>query len=321
MWKRIASLVSISLLVPLSAASQTHPGITQQSPPSVYRFMVGDVRVSALSDGSVPIDLHKLLQDITAEQIDKLLARSFLTNPYEASITAFLVETAGHKVLVDTGAGELFGPGKGGRLLQTLHTAGVEASQITDILLTHVHADHSGGLALGGKVSFPNATIHVGKPDVDFFLDRTNAAKTGYDIHYFDEADKTLRPCVDAGKVMPFSGRSEVVPGIVGELHPGHTPGAAFYELRSRGKSLVFIGDTIHADPVQFPEPRVTISFDQDPNKAREVRLSAFAQFAAAGTLIAAPHLPFPGVGHVRAEGSGYRFYPIEYSDRTVRSN
>jgi glyoxylase-like metal-dependent hydrolase (beta-lactamase superfamily II) len=292
------------------------PGIAAQSPASVYRFMVGDVRVSALSDGTVPINLHDLLRGITPEQTDVLLAHSYMSNPVEASITAFLLEVGSRRVLVDTGAGELFGAHNAGRLPETLRAAGVSLDQIEDVLITHVHTDHSGGLTVAGKMLFPNATIHVGKPDLDYFLDKTNAAKTHYAARYFDEAAVTLKPYVDAGKVKAFAGRSELLPGIVGEVHPGHTPGSAFYTLTSRGESVVFIGDIIHAAAVQFPEPRVTITFDQNPSRAREVRLSAFSRFAAEGTLIAAPHLPFPGVGHIRAEGAGYRWYPVEYADR-----
>ena len=312
-----ALLSTCALAVAISTvASAASPGITKQSPPSVYRFMVGDVRVTALSDGTVPINLHDLLRGITPEQTDALLARSYLSNPVEASINAFLLEASSRRVLVDTGAGELFGAHNAGRLPETLRAAGVSLEQIDDILITHVHSDHSGGLAVAGKMLFPNAMIHVGKPDVDYFLDKANAAKTHYATRYFDEAAATLKPYVDAGKVKPFMGRSELLPGIVGEVHPGHTPGSAFYTLTSHGKSLVFIGDIIHAGAVQFPNPRVTITFDQNPSQARDVRLNAFTHFAADGALIAAPHLPFPGVGRIRADGPGYRWYPIEYADR-----
>jgi len=186
------------------------------------------------------------------------------------------------------------------------------------VLITHVHTDHSGGLVVGGKPVFPNAIVHVGKPDVDFFLDKSNAAKTGYDIRYFDEAAKELKPYLDAGKLQTFSGRAEVAPGVVGEVHPGHTPGSSFYTLTSNGESVVFIGDIIHAAAVQFPSPDVTITFDQNQDEARTVRRTAFAQFAARGTLIAAPHLPFPGVGHIRTDGAGYRWLPLEYGDRAT---
>jgi glyoxylase-like metal-dependent hydrolase (beta-lactamase superfamily II) len=314
---RITSLLSVCVIaiVGLTTASAHQPGATTQSP-GVYRFMIGGARVTALSDGTVPINLHQLLRGVTPERVDQLLERSYLTNPLEASINAFLIEMNSRRILVDTGAGELFGPGNGGRLPQALRAAGVEPEEINDILITHVHTDHSGGLVVGGKLVFPNATLHVGKPEVDFFLDKTNAAKTGYNKRYFDEAEATLKLYVDAGRVKTFDSQSEVLPGIVGELHPGHTPGSAFYRLTSRGESLVFIGDIIHAGAVQFPAPKITITFDQNPDKAREVRLRAFDRFAAQGTLIAAPHLPFPGVGHIRAEGAGYRWFAIEYADR-----
>jgi len=309
---RIALAALLSIYATVTAASS----VTAQSPPSIYRFRVGDVRVTALSDGTVPINLHDLLRGIQESETDALLTRHFLTNPVEASINAFLIETGSRRILVDTGAGELFGAHNAGRLPETLRAAGVSLEQIDDILITHVHTDHSGGLVVKGQRLFPNATIHVGKPDVDFFLDKANAARTHYATRYFDEAATTLKPYVDAGRVQTFTNRSEVLPGIVGEVHPGHTPGSAFYTLTRGGESIVFIGDIIHAAAVQFPEPRVTITFDQNPSQAREVRLQAFKHFAADGTLIAAPHLQFPGVGHIRAEGAGYHWYPIEYGDR-----
>lgn len=305
----------------LAISGTATAGAAAQSPPSVYRFTVGNVRITSLSDGTVPINLHDLLRGITPAQTDELLAHNYLSNPLEASINAFLLETGSKRVLVDTGAGELFGAHNAGRLPETLRAAGLSLDQIDDILITHVHSDHSGGLAVGGKMLFPNATIHVGKPDVDYFLDKSNAAKTHYAERYFDEAAATLKPYVDAGKVKTFTGRSELLPGIVGEVHPGHTPGSSFYTLTSNGESIVFIGDIIHADAVQFPRPEVTITFDQNPAQAREVRLGAFRQFAKNGTLIAAPHLPFPGIGHLRTDGAGYRWYPVEYADRDAGTN
>jgi glyoxylase-like metal-dependent hydrolase (beta-lactamase superfamily II) len=284
--------------------------------PAVYRFSIGDVQVTALSDGSVPLDLHALLRGASQAEVDAMLARSFLTNPMEVSINAFLLEFDGRRVLVDTGAGDLFGPGNGGRLPEALALAGVSPDQITDILISHIHADHSGGLVRGGKIMFPNATVHVGRPDLEFFLDKANAKRTGYEIHHFDQGTAMLKPYVDAGKVRAFDRSGEILPGITAELRPGHTPGTAFFTLSNRGSNLVFIGDTIHAAPVQFPRPDVTITFDQNQPKARAVRERAFSEFASARTLVAAPHLPFPGVGHIARDSTNYRWVPIEYANR-----
>lgn len=294
------------------------PGIVLQRP-GVYSFMVGDVRVTALSDGTVPLDLHLLLRGTTPARTDALLARGFLSNPVEASINAYLLEIGTRRVLVDTGAGDLFGPGNGGRLLESLAAAGVRPDQIDDILLTHVHTDHSGGLDRGGRLIFPNATVHAGQPDIDFFLDRSNAARTGYDARYFTEATTTVKPYLDAGKLRGFDRPTTIMPGVTAELHPGHTPGSAFYTVESRGRRIVFVGDIVHAGAVQLPAPDVTITFDFDQATARKVRMRAFANFADARTLIAAPHLPFPGVGHVRRSASEYQWVPLEYGDRDIK--
>lgn len=277
----------------------------------VQSFLVGDARVTALSDGSLPLDLHKVLRGIAPSRIDALLARSFQRNPAETSINAFLIELGDRRVLVDVGAGELFGPGIGGRLPRALAAAGVRPDQITDILITHVHSDHSGGLAMDGRLVFPNATVHVGRPDVDFFLGPAKAERTDDERRLSKEAERTLGPYVAAGRIKPFDRGGEILPGITSELRPGHTPGSAFYILTSRGQRIVFIGDTIHAASVQFAEPAVTIVFDQDQQRAREVRRQEVARFAADGTLIAAPHISFPGVGRIRREGTGYRWIPI----------
>lgn len=319
MLRAITAAVTAALLTGLTPAAASSPGQPSpvlRQPPGVYRFMVGDIRVTALSDGTVPIDLHALLRGTTNANTDAILRKSFLTNPVEASINAFLLEIGSRHVLVDTGAGDLFGPGNGGRLVESLAAAGVSPAQIDDILITHVHSDHSGGLVQTGRMTYPNAVIHAGKPDVNFFLDRSNGPRTGYEARYFDEAAKTLKPYVDAGKVRPFTGTASILPGITGKVHPGHTPGSAFYTLESRGERIVFIGDIIHVGYVQFPYPAITITFDLDQKLAAQVRKRAFTEFAARRTLIAAPHLNFPGVGHVRATRSGYEWVPVSYGNR-----
>lgn len=317
-----AALLTAALLpFPLAHAEQMPvPSHAVQQQAAGYGVRIGDVRVTALSDGTVPIDLHALLRGATPEDIDKLLMKNFLRNPLETSINIFLVSLPGHQVLVDTGAGQLFGPGTGGRLLESLASQGVRPEEVTDVLLTHAHSDHSGGLVKDGKRVFPNATVHVGKPDVDFFFDERNQKKTGYEQKYFDIARLTLKPYLDAGKVRTFSATQQVLPGITATLHPGHTPGSAFFTLTSAGESLTFVGDLIHVAAVQFPMPGVTITFDQNQAKAAAVRKAQFASFARQRALIAAPHLPYPGMGHLRTSASGgYDWVPVTYTDREER--
>lgn len=314
----LAAATAIAGPPPASAqvAAPSPQHVTAQAADS-YDIQIGDVRVTALSDGTVPQDLHTLLQRTTARHTDELLARNFQVNSVEASLNAFLVRLPGKFVLVDTGSGQLFGPGNGGKLLDALGRAGVQPSQITDVLITHAHDDHSGGLVKDGKRVFENAVVHIGKPDIDFFFDNANQVRTGYDKSYFEVAQQTLKPYLDAGKLSTFSGKQEVLPGITGEIHPGHTPGSAFYMLESKGERIVFVGDIVHVAAVQFPDPKVTIAYDEDENGAARVRAQTFASLAKSGDLIAVPHLPFPGFGHVRAtSGGGYDWVPVTYTNR-----
>lgn len=318
--KRIAAALLVAACFPLPFVQAQPVSVPQhvvRQQAGGYTVRVGEVRVTSLTDGSVPQNLHELFRRTRPEDIDRLLARNFQTNPVEASINAFLVTLPGHRVLVDTGSGQLFGPGNGGRLIESLAAQGVGPQDITDILLTHAHSDHAGGLVRDGQRVFPDAVVYVGKPDIDFFFNEDNQKKTGYDQAYFDIARLTLAPYLKAGKVRTFSGTQEVLPGMTATVHPGHTPGSAFYRLTSHGESMTFVGDLIHVAAVQFPDPEVTIAYDQDPARAAAVRKAGFASFARDRTLIAAPHLPFPGIGYVRATGgNGYDWVPVTYTNR-----
>ncbi len=79
--------------------------------PGVYSFKLGEFKITALSDGTVPQDLDKVLTNANSKEVEQLLDRDFLTNPVEASINAFVVDTKDKQILVDTGVGQLFGKG------------------------------------------------------------------------------------------------------------------------------------------------------------------------------------------------------------------
>jgi glyoxylase-like metal-dependent hydrolase (beta-lactamase superfamily II) len=315
MFFRLAIAVITAVLI--IAISIMFPGITAEKTvkpkvPGVYQFELGDFRITALSDGTVQLDLHSVLTNTNQAEIDRLLHHSFLKNPVEASINVFLIDSGDKQVLVDTGSGELFGE-RAGKLPMSLQAAGYRPDEIDIVLLTHIHPDHSGGLVVGGQLMFPAAMVYVGKPDIDFWLNPANAERSPNYQRYINEAIKTVKPYLDGGKLKPFSGETVIMPGITARPTPGHTPGHSFFRVESKGESIEFWGDILHVASVQFPKPEITIDFDVDPNAAAAQRAKQFADAETSRRLVAAAHVSFPGVGHIRADNQGYAWVPVEY--------
>ena len=312
-WTRRALLAISSTCLLLGAAHAAAPQVKTQAP-GFYRVMLGDFEITALSDGTVALPVDKLLTGTTAAKTQKTLARSFLKAPLDTSVNGYLVNTGTKLVLIDTGAASLFGPTLG-NLLANLKAAGYQPEQVDEVYITHMHADHVGGLMAADKLAFPNATVRADKHDADFWLNQANLDKAPADAKgFFQGAMASMNPYVAAGKFKPFDGDTELVPGIKAVATRGHTPGHSIYKVESKGQTLVLWGDLMHVAAVQFPEPGVTIQFDTDSKNAAVQRKRAYAEAAKQGYMVGSAHISFPGLGHLRVQGKGYEWVPVNYS-------
>lgn len=310
--RALAAVWAIAVL--FGAAAQASAPQQKTQAPGYYRLMLGDIEVTALSDGTFPLNAAEILTHITPQQLDAGLARSFLKEPVELSVNGFLINTGSKLVLIDTGAGAFFGPSVG-KLLANLKASGYQPEQVDEIYITHMHADHVGGLLSEGRIAFPNAIVRAAQPEADHWLSKANmeaAPKESKDG--FENAMKALGPYVSAGKFKPFTGDAQLVPGIRAQPAAGHTPGHTVYVIESKGQKLLLWGDLMHVAAVQFADPSVTIRFDTDTSAASAERKKLFADAAEHGYWVGGAHLPFPGIGHLSAAGPGYRFVPANYS-------
>jgi glyoxylase-like metal-dependent hydrolase (beta-lactamase superfamily II) len=281
--------------------------------PGFYRATLGDFEVTVLNDGTVELPVNTILKS-TPAKVDKALAKSFLKSPLETSVNAFLVNTGDKLVLIDAGAAGLFGPTLG-KLAANLKAAGYQPEQVDEVYITHLHPDHVGGVAADGLAAFPNAIVRADQRDADFWLSQAEQDKAPAEFkRFFQGAVSSLAPYVKAGKFQTFKGNTDLAPGIKAYASNGHTPGHTTYVVESKGQKLVLLGDLLHVQAVQFDQPEVAVSFDSDNKHAIAERKEAFAAAAKQGYLIGATHLSFPGLGHVRANGKGYQFVPVNYS-------
>jgi glyoxylase-like metal-dependent hydrolase (beta-lactamase superfamily II) len=232
----------------------------------------------------------------------------------EGSINAFLVNTGDRLILIDSGAGSLYGACCG-HLLENLRASGYRPEQIDEIYLTHLHADHVGGIAPQGKLAFPNAIVRVNQKDLDYWLDAKNESEAPKFLKPMFEGDRaSLKPYVESGQMKPFSDGQQLSPGIRTVPTPGHTPGHTSYEISSEGQTLLVWGDLVHVAPIQFPDPAVTVTYDSNPFSAEAERTAVFAQAARTSTWIAAAHIAFPGIGHIRSVDGRFEWIPANYT-------
>jgi glyoxylase-like metal-dependent hydrolase (beta-lactamase superfamily II) len=295
-------------------ASAAAPEV-KASGPGYYRVMLGDFEITALSDGTVELPVNKLLSfNITPEAVDKELAKSYLKSPVETSFNGFLVNTGSKLVLIDTGAGNFFGPTLG-NLAKNLKASGYQPEQVDEVYITHMHSDHIGGLLADGKAAFPNAVVRMDKSESDYWLNQANMDKAAPETKGgFKNAQAALSPYIQANKFKPFVGDTELAPGIKSHASHGHTPGHNSYVIESKGQKLVLWGDLMHVAAVQFEHPDAAMKFDSDTKAAIAERKKAYAEAAREGYLVAGAHLSFPGIGRIRAEGKGYVWVPVNYS-------
>lgn len=306
-----------TLLVTSTHLAHAGAPMAKGQAPGWFRMNVGDFEVTALSDGTVELPVDAILTNTTPAKVKKAMAAAHLKTPAETSVNAYLINTGSKLVLIDAGAAGLFGPTLG-KFLSNLKASGYSPDQVDEIYITHMHPDHVGGLAAGDKAVFPKAIVRAAQAEGDHWLSQANLDKAPEAAKgFYQGAMVSLKPYVSSGKYKPFTGADvELVPGVHALSTSGHTPGHTVYAIESKGEKMVFWGDLMHVAAVQFAEPSVTIQFDSDSKAAAPQRKKAFADAAAKGYLVGIAHVSFPGIGHVRRQGAGYAWLPVNYTTK-----
>ena len=299
----------------MSLDNTSHPGRPgpDELVPSRYALRVGEIDVLVISDGVLPLPAATLATnadpaDLAAWLDDRLLPPDVFKWP----LNVVVVRSGGRTVLIDAGIGEEYPDfPRAGQLALRLDAAGIDPASVTDVVLTHMHMDHVGGLladGLKGRLR-PDVPIHLAAAEAEFWaspdFSRTSmpppvpAAIRSVAGRFMDEYRSQLRL---------FETEYEVAPGVVVRRTGGHTPGHSVVRLASGGDRLTFLGDAVFPD--HFDRPDWYNAFDHDPEEAVRVRVRLLRELAATGEPLVAAHLSFPSVGRVAVAGDVFRWVP-----------
>lgn len=282
-----ASLLTASLSMAAPGPVAVEPAATAFKIGALEAVALHDANFVAANDGSV------FGVDATTDEVAGVLkAAGAPTDSIALSVSALLVRDGGRVVLIDTG----LGPAVHGVLMQSLAKAGVAAGDVTDVLITHVHGDHIGGLATAdGKPAFPKAVVRMSSGEWTYMQGLAELAPL---VKIITPQLKTFQP------------GAMLAPGIKAVAINGHTPGHTGYEISSGHDKLLDIGDTAHSSLVSLTKPSWAMGFDSDRAVAKASRIKLLTELSKSHETIFAPHFPYPGVGKIKAEGDHFAWAP-----------
>ena len=281
--------------------------------PSRYAVRVGDIDVLVVSDGVVTPPAESMATNADPAVRAAWLDDMFLSrDAFDWALNEVVVRSGGQTILIDSGLGvEVPDFPRAGHLVHRLEAAGIDLTSVTDVVLTHLHMDHVGGLLIDGVKERlrPDLRIHVAAAEVKFWaspdFSHTSMPPSVPPVlrsaatRFLNEYRSQLRP---------FEEEHEVAPGVVVTRTGGHTPGHSVVRLASGGDRLMFAGDAVF--PVSFDHPEWHNGFEHDPEEAARVRVRLLRELAANRESLVATHLSFPSVCHVAVDGDVFRWVP-----------
>lgn len=312
-----AAAVAVAPSLPARAATP----LADKQAPSFYRYKVGDIQVTVVSDGKNVFKLEdSFIPNAKKEDVNAALEKAFLPRDiFTIYFAPLVINTGGKLVVLDTGNGpaaKVSSKGANGLFIDNMMAAGFDPKAVDTVVISHFHGDHVNGLLTAdGTPAFPNAEVLVPAVEWKFWMDdgEMSRAPAGRMQGLFKNNRSIFEVSLNK-KVTPYEWGKEVAPGLLAVETPGHTPGHTSYVLSS-GSGKVFVQSDVTNNPNPFAtNPGWHAFFDQDGAMAETTRRRVYDMVAAEKLQLQGFHYPFPGLAHLEKDGDGYRVIPAPWN-------
>lgn len=305
--------------VAASAAVTLIPRATTAAAPvikstGIFTYKVGDYEIVQLRDGARTFPIpDTFVVNLSKDKAIEAAAAAYIPDgQVTIPFSPMIINTGSKLIAIDTGNGlGAFANSKGvvGQARGNMEAVGIDPNQIDVVLISHFHGDHIGGLKnADGSPAFPNAEIKVPAVEAAFWADDGNQSKAnGFNKAQFPNVKKMM----EGLKVTPYEADKEVAPGITSMFTPGHTPGHMSFVVASGSSRILVQSDVTNIPSFFLRNPDWHVMFDNDPTTAVATRHRVYDMAATEKMLVTGYHFPFPCVGHVEKDGSGYRLVPV----------
>jgi glyoxylase-like metal-dependent hydrolase (beta-lactamase superfamily II) len=289
---------------------------------SFYRYKVGAVEVTVLSDGIARVPVTEaFVLNVKPDEVNKALRDAYMEpGVFVGPYNPIVLNTGSKLALVDMGTGEanyIASKGVGGQLLANMAAAGIDPAAIDTIIISHYHGDHINGLLKADNtLAFPNAEVLVPAKEHQYWTDAGEESRspTQRIADNFKNVHRVIGHAEVMKRLRTYEYGKEVIPGVLPVATPGHTPGHTSHIVTS-GSSTVYVqADVTHAPFLFARHPGWHAFYDHDPVAAEATRRKVYDMLAAEKMTVQGFHYPFPSVAHVEKTADGYREIPVAWS-------